>query len=345
MKETTSTSADYPEYIIRASEIAFNPPYDFQNTQFYGFVLEGTPEALQRLCDKYLNIRGQDVFYYRPTSHYVLMVFDKIAKIHSTEPEGQDKGFFFEDGEAMFWVLTEAINQDGECDHRALFIPYIFVDSAPALILGREVYGFPKALANFKIPEDPNNPQKFSLKTLVLKTFDATSKTVWEEIVKIQSNRVTEEKFDMGNKENQEQKINCEQEKETSASLKTAFEEFGNVLKAFNIDKEAFPDLLKSLQLPVVFLKQFRSEQDGNLACYQAIVKAAFTFKRFRFNISNPIPFKLYKRKFQVTIADYASCPLAEELGLQRTQIAKFAFWVHFDFAFGNGKEIWSATP
>ena len=327
--------SNLPQYIIRGGEAAFNPPYNLENTQFYGFVLEGNSQSLQALCDRYLNIPGQDVFRYRPVSHYVLMVFDKIAKIYSTTPEGENKGFFPEHGEVMFWILTEAEPlQEGGEKHYAWLIPYIFVDSGPAMILGREVYGFPKELAQFELPENPSNPQNFSLQTMVLKTFSANSEITLEEVVKVQSTTKTEESLKPG----------ANFEKETSVHLKTAIEEFEQVFEAFNIDKKCLPELPSGIKLPVVFLKQFRSEQDGNAACYQAIVEAAFTFQRFRFDLPNVIPFKLYKQEFQVDITDYASCPIAADLGLQATQTAKFAFWVHFDFACGEGKEVWTAT-
>jgi hypothetical protein len=330
-----NTQQNPPQYIIRGGEAAFNPPYNLENTQFYGFVLEGNSEALQSLCDRYLNIPGQDVFHYRPVSHYVLMVFDKIGKIYSTIPEGENKGFFPEHGEVMFWILTEAEPlQEGGDKHYAWFIPYIFVDSGPAMILGREVYGFPKELAQFELPEYPSNPEHFSLQTMVLKTFSADSSITLEEVVKVQSTTNNEENLTPGSNF----------EKETSVNFKAAIEEFDEVFEAFKIDKNCLRDLPSGIKLPVVFLKQFRSEQDGNAACYQAIVEAAFTFQRFRFDWPDVIPFKLYKREFQVDITDYVSCPIAGDLGLQATQTAKFAFWVHFDFSCGEGKEVWSVT-
>ena len=322
MKNTNSTEPDYPDYIIRGGDTAFNPPYNLQNTKLYGFVLEGTSEALQKLCDKYLNIPGQDVFQYRPASKRFLMVFDKISKIYSTQPPGNDQGFFSEEGEVIFWVLTEAGRQEGDrfvVDHHAWFIPYIFVDSTPAMVLGREAFGFPKELAKFEIPEEPQNPQKFALDTLVLETFNPESETTWRQIINVQSDRSEKEEFNL----------------KRWADFKQAYEEISAVFKDFQIDQSCLD--WSFIKLPMVFLKQFRDVRDGNKACYQAIVETTATLE----NLYAGFP---YLRQFQVNIEDFASHPIAAELGLQKTQTAQLAFWVHFDFSFGNGTEIWKAT-
>ena len=182
MSATTSSGKNYPAYITRGGDTAFAPPYNLKETKLYGFILEGTSENLEALCNKYLNIPGQDVCQYRPASNRVVMVFDTIAHINSIEPPDRDKGFFLEQGEVMFWVLTEVGKQEGSkfvVDRHAWFIPYIFVDSTPAMVLGREAYGFPKELGKFEIPEDPHNPDRLSLETLVLQPFGAKTETTW----------------------------------------------------------------------------------------------------------------------------------------------------------------------
>ena len=84
MTNTNSTFSNYPQYITRGGDTAFAPPYILNETKLYGFVLEGTSENLQNLCNKYLNIPGQHKFQYRPAANRVLMVFDTIAHINST---------------------------------------------------------------------------------------------------------------------------------------------------------------------------------------------------------------------------------------------------------------------
>ncbi|GAB4291957.1 MAG: hypothetical protein Fur0025_27350 [Oscillatoriaceae cyanobacterium] len=320
MKNSSSTPPNYPNYIVRGGDTAFGPPYNLNETKLYGFVLEGTSANLQQLCDKYLNIPGQDVFEYRPASNRLLMVFDTIANISSTQPPGNEKGFFSEQGEVIFWILTKAGKQEGSkfvVDHYAWFIPYIFVDSTPAMVLGREVYGFPKELGKFQIPENPHNPEQLSLETLVLQPFGPQTETTWRQIIKVQSGS----------------------EDQGTSPLKTwgDFKQVATEISALFKDLQLDEKCLSSLEVPMVFLKQFRDVRDGDKACYQAIVESTATLNK----LHGGFP---YLRKFQVSIENFDSHPIVTELGLKLKQTAQLAFWLHFDFSFGNGKEIWKAN-
>jgi hypothetical protein len=320
MANTHSTSSNYPQYISRGGDTAFEPPYILNETKLYGFFLEGTLGNLQTLCDKYLNIPGQDQFQYRPAANRVLMVFDTIAHINSTQPPGSDKGFFSEAGEVMFWVLTEARKQEGSkfvVDHHAWFIPYIFVDSTPAMVLGREVYGFPKELAKFQIPADTRNPQKFSLETLVLQPFRPQSETTWRTIISVQNTQA--ENGDVALK--------------PWTDFSQAFDEISKLFEEVKVDKRCLPHL----EIPMVFLKQFRDVRDGDKACYQAIVEATARLEKLHQG------FPYLRQKFEVRIENFDSHPIVTELGLKLKQTAQLAFWLNFDFSFGNGTEIWKS--
>jgi len=320
MANTHSTSSNYPQYISRGGDTAFAPPYSLNETKLYGFFLEGTLENLQTLCDKYLNIPGQDQFQYRPAANRVLMVFDTIAHINSTQPPGSDKGFFSEAGEVMFWVLTEARKQEGSkfvVDHHAWFIPYIFVDSTPAMVLGREVYGFPKELGKFQIPADTSHPQKFSLETLVLQPFSPQSETTWRTIINVENTQA--EKGDIPIK--------------PWTDFSQVFEEISTLFEEVKVDKKC----PTHLEIPMVFLKQFRDVRDGDKACYQAIVEATATLEKLHHG------FPYLRQKFEVTIENFDSHPIVTELGLKLKQTAQLAFWLNFDFSFGNGTEIWKS--
>lgn len=332
-----------PEYIIRGGGVGLNPPYKLDKTQSYCFILEADKDALQKLCDRYLNIPGQEEFTYRPFQvmfkSYVFVVCSKIPKIYSTEPEGKDKGYFSEDKEIMFSVYLEAVKDD-RVQHHAWFIPYIFVDSGPPLIMGREVYGFPKQFASIEIPYDASEPQSFSLSSLVLEKFAPKCKAVSREIV-----RVTGEKAI---------------QREAKSDLEYVFRMLFPVLEGFKVDLSSMDRFLPAAEIPfrTVFLKQFQSVEDGNHACYQAIVEANLTFTGFEGGILGlPIPkrsFRIYYNwKFEIEITNFVSCPIVTDLGLADTtgdesgktykfQPALFPpFWIYYNFTLGGGKEIW----
>lgn len=64
------------------------------------------------------------------------------------------------------------------------FHPYMFVNNSYAMVLGREVYGFPKAFAWFKIPDDPTTATSLSMETLALPRFGPDSQGVMTELVR-----------------------------------------------------------------------------------------------------------------------------------------------------------------
>jgi hypothetical protein len=86
--------------------------------------------------------------------------------------------------------------------------------------------------------------------------------------------------------------------------------------------------------LPAVFLKQFRSIEDGEGACLQQIVAARYKIERFR-----ALPLLHHH---ELTIHPLDSQPVGEELGLQ-SQRATLAYRAEIDFQVGGGKVIWDS--
>jgi hypothetical protein len=60
-------------------------------------------------------------------------------------------------------------------DEVAWFIPYIWVDSAPGMADGREVFGFPKECADFVMPKHPEDAARFAVSTWVIPKYDPDS--------------------------------------------------------------------------------------------------------------------------------------------------------------------------
>jgi hypothetical protein len=304
-----SVSSNYPQYIERGGEQTFAQPYNLKNTQLFGFVLEGNSNNLQYLCDKYLNQPAKGQVQYRPVSNYIILTFDSIGNITSTDSPDSQKGSFSEAGEVIFWILTKS--ERG----LALFIPYIFVNSSPALASGREVYGFPKEWGWFQIPHDFRAPQLFTLETVAIKSFSPQAKAIRQQLLEI--------KQIQGDYNSTNPWLN----KNPKDILSSLF-------------KSVIPDLVCDLikeEMPVVFLKQFRDVQDSSKACYQAIVEAKVKLE------------KLYEvcplgQKFQVSIQNFDSHPIVTDLGLRDVQTAKLSFCLNFDFTLENGIEIWKAS-
>jgi hypothetical protein len=88
--------------------------------------------------------------------------------------------------------------------------------------------------------------------------------------------------------------------------------------------------------VPLVFLKQFSAVEDGERACYQAVVEAPLRVTAFRGGRTLPGAYQ-----FRVFPSD--SHPLADDLGLAATQSPALCYWLDFDGVLDFGRTVWEA--
>jgi hypothetical protein len=97
-------------------------------------------------------------------------------------------------------------------------------------------------------------------------------------------------------------------------------------------------DFLTHREVPLVFLKQFRDVNQGDRACYQAIVEAPATLLSFRGGGA-------LRGKYLLQIKSLDTFPLVRDLGLKASkQEAIGAWYTEFDFVMGTGREVWRTT-
>lgn len=144
--------ATLPNYIDWVGEHSFAPPHHLEGSEIFAFTLRADRKQLQKLCDKCLNNVTTDVDY-QPLN-FVLMLFHRVDALI---PEGS-KVAMKEKGEVLFFVPV--IKRRKICanlwlpEDICVFVPYIFVNSSPALISGREVYGYPKQWGRIKFYDE-----------------------------------------------------------------------------------------------------------------------------------------------------------------------------------------------
>lgn len=301
-----------PQYIERANEQCFLQPYDIKGTNLYGFVLESSLYQLQNLCDKYLNNLTSGQVEYRPATNYIILTFGTIESLASREKPDRDRGYIDEQ-EVIIWVLTmvgKKIGQVFTIDRFAWFVPYIFVNNSPALVSGREVYGLPKEIGEFKIPSIDRLQDPFSLHTYTWKTLTAQTEAKWEQLIKVSQKN--------GGSESQLPKI-WTSYSEAVAEIAQLFFGSDSIIKVpgLNLPLNLLEYLLQyrlNAEIPVVMLKQFRDEEDGKQACYQAIVE--IPMKVSNYHAGRLLSFSSTGSQFDVTIYDFASHPIVKELGL-----------------------------
>lgn len=329
-----------PDYRVWGGKQVFKQPYNIQGTEFYGFVVEGTMKNLQDLCDRALNKPGSPVEY-RPVTNYILISFDVVNKMSSIDRPDSEQGYFSEN-EIIVWVLTMVGKKIGPffvVERLAWFVPYIFVSNVAALLAGREVYGFPKSIAEIQIPKPEEKPDFFSLDTLMLKTFNPHTKAETRRLLEIK----------------QINSADNPQVIKTHDSLEDIMQKGIELLFGYDgtidVPGIGFPlklaEYLIEEEAPMVCLKQFRDIEDGSKACYQAVVE--FIMKTTRFHTGKLLGFGDSGYKYELNIYNFASEPIVKDLGLQYqffdSQVVKvpvnLSFYLNFDFVVNPGKVIW----
>ncbi|MEO8596004.1 MAG: hypothetical protein ABI759_21970 [Candidatus Solibacter sp.] len=143
------TPKEFTEKLPRLtnSPLPLKPPFLFNGLSTRVFPLRASMGALQELCDSYLNFVPENAARFRAYLPYVfLMVLD-----YGQIGEAAMRLGWFAQFEVFFSVPVEWYKLvDGQWVFQdwAVFTPYIFVNDAFSVPLGREVYGFPKVLAN-----------------------------------------------------------------------------------------------------------------------------------------------------------------------------------------------------
>jgi len=317
-----------PEYIDRGSEQAWPQPNDLQRTNLYGFILEGSLPALQELCDRYLNVISPDTGRYRPLTHYVILTFGDNPRVGSVDLPYSDRGFVGYQ-EAILWVLAAKGQQWGPLfmiERLAAFPAYIFANDSLAIAGGREIFGFPKQWGWFNFPKEKGNSPYFTLEALAWKEFAPEAEAMRSRLIEVSVGNKGKDKIWRGMREAIEDIV----------ELLFAGKGKEIVIPGWSLPFNLLYYLLEE-RMPLVFLKQFRDVTDGNKACYQAVVEAPTEVVKFHQGC-------LLGDRYRVKVADFASHPMARDLGLgDREQIAKLAFCLNFDFTIENGREIWQA--
>ena len=308
-------------YVVRSGEQVYCPPFAASGTRLFAFAVKSSMDAQRtRICDRYLNqplgVSGR----FLPVLDEVFIVFNSIDALRCTSPDWADKGWFTEQ-EAAVWMLVA----DLETDRLFWFHPYMLVDNAYALCMGREIYGFPKGLGWFVLPPGPEAPECLSVETVGVKTWGPESQGLRQPLFEIRRTsgptvgQLVDDIVDVG---------------QLMGSL-IALSGL-NVSWFEKLDLAAhFMDDLFHLRLPMVFLKQFRDGLDPTATCYQSVQEVNVQLTSFK-------GARIYSEGFELHINDLASHPMRADFGFAEGPIeVEYGFWTLFDFNIGACAQVW----
>jgi hypothetical protein len=241
---------------LRRGEINAPPPAYFTGATGYSFVLEASQASMQNLVDDLLTPATRDKVSYTVAAPATLVTFFDAARCGSlVENIG-----FLPVRECEFWVpLIESRSDDPLSRRLVLWAPYIFINVDIGLVSGREIWGWPKAMAQIAVATDaPAAPARFSCRTNIMPIFDPTKPMISAELFSIEGTAPI-------------------------GSHPGGLAGLIEFLTALFGDLAALAFAAWSLEpvIPAIALKQFRSSSKVDRACYQAIVNSPCRITKF----------------------------------------------------------------
>jgi hypothetical protein len=315
-----------PPFIDYPGNIVLSHPVQEKYTQIYSFLVTGNMEAMQLTVDQRLNFMND-----RPDTKYIV-ASDKIMLSYTYSSNGHSlasdikMGYASEKALLTFIILAECKRDGDQWDAQRLFLfaPFTFVDNPLSMAVGRETYGFPKSIGILDMPEDPNFVYNFSLSALAFKHFNPEERAFMQPLLNI-NRQIVETK-----EEDEAIHDSLAMWKRISSKMKPTNDDFHKGIKFYINEMKD----LWNLEVPLVFLRQFRDIADASKACYQAIMEVNGHVDAFR-------GASIYSSKFIVKFNDVATYPICTALGIPFISEADWAFMVDIDLSFGKGVEVY----
>ena len=305
-------------FIERDDDPEIPPPYKFPGITIMSFRLHAQLNSLQDLCDKFLNIGSlaERGFEYRSFTDFVDMEIVTYPKMLFDEPPYSSRGYASQQ-ELYFRFFVWRFDLFGgllfPAPRPELFFPFIYVDNSWSMISGRNVIGFPKAMAQFApTPVLGANSLDVTVSALALKKYDPTTELSWQPIVAIKQ--------------------------EAGPALPLVQGAWPWAGLALNLADPILEELLQTFlsAVPYAFetvqLKQFRDLPTG--ACFQAVVNTPFAPDNV--GAVNPLP------PVSITLPTYDSLKIAKSLGLQADQALTplLQYSVSLDMTMSKGSNL-----
>jgi hypothetical protein len=301
-------------------------PYKSEGILAHLFVLPANRDAVQALVDRTLNL-PQSKTTYLAVAPVAMATFMKMENLTSLDPVDCNAGIYRENELSITVPLLacEEVPGLGRVPRRIVFhMPYLWVDAGTVMIAGREVYGFPKQLGDFQMPDAFGAPADFQVAADVITHFSPTSRVAREPVLRVR-------------------RTDAPHTIESALSTTGIVDFCERIINCLGLEP-AMKAMLKCLpqpELTFAFLKQFRDAANGNLACYQSVVEAHAPITRIGRG-------DLLKGDFELEIFHHDSMRLAQELfggvppdGVRLTPILAARF--DFDFVINFGESKWVA--
>jgi hypothetical protein len=234
------------------------PPGVFTGARANMFVFEADSAAMQTLVDALLNPAGGGVVSYQALLPYGMVSFMDIARCTS----GTDVVGWLPGRETALWVPLLERHADPVRDRIVMWAPYIFISYAIGMVVGREIWGWPKVIADITVPGDNPATPWFDCATTYFPTLSADTQGVTGSLYRVVPTTAGVAPVSIWR------------------TGEDAFEALASELLS-GLAEALINRLGMRPQLPSVTLKQFRQAGAAEAACYQAICDSPIEITAF----------------------------------------------------------------
>lgn len=283
-----------------------------RGTRLWGFVLPASLHHLEQLCERYLNRDPDGRIGYLPLAPLVLLTFAATdLPIGKRAPVPRLRRSV--ECEAVLWV---AVRRRGAIAP-LMFAPYVFTNDPLEAVEGRELYGLPKEIAFLR---QRDWPHRFAVQGYVVDRLHPKAVGHWGDILSIE-------------------------QRETPRAAAQRWQDMESATHDLYValrERSGLPvsSLLGHFWPPhgtLLQLKQFPDCADSRYSCYSAIVET-------QSRVTQLADGGLLDGEYVLSIADVASHPLANDLGLQHGARALLAYEMHLNVTLAGGREVLRAT-
>jgi uncharacterized protein with NAD-binding domain and iron-sulfur cluster len=311
-----------PDYIYTDGSPLQHTPMHLDASDMYGFFIKGDLKNLQASVDATLNrVAGRACF--KALSPYVMVTFTRVCHAQSGFPADYNKGWGKE-VDIITWVMIGHLSETNRLDRLFYYPMHIWVDVPTAISIGREIFGYPKNMCQYTMPEPGEDPLKFTLCSEGWQPYSPETQLAIHPILEVTAANTGSHQSVLGFIDLQRQVLKFLRSEEGSLAL----------------DESGIKDLELLMLRPRIdqlFLKQF-PDGSGVKAVYQALVVAPTVVDKVH-------RVQLLGHKYECNLHRFDSFRLDRSLGFSLgAQPAQLPFHINFDFTVMEGEELVVAT-
>lgn len=312
------TTPSLPPMVRHLARAPVPPPYLHSGVSIHSFSVPVPGEKLQALCDAWFKESTGGAICYRPLLNRVFVLSANIEEIQPANPVFAGMGRTSEQ-DVGIWAL---VVRTKPFTPEPRWLPIrLLVDSADAVVVGREVYGFQKEQGRLAVPLDAPSAGPFTVQASV--TLSAGDRLAWKEILRIESTGAAAPPA------SDWKSI----EEASAAFLRFLTAEATDVLDEIGLAAAA-AGLALGLP-PFAFLKQVMAVDGTDRACYQAVLEGYSKLIRFRRGGFTP-------NRYTLQFTSTYSHPFEDILGIDAVaRDVGHAVWAQFDFLVDEGKVLY----